>query len=435
MDKTDDFDLGYQDYTPHVGQEAFHYLASYTYRYLLMLCGIRGGKTYAGARQAGPEAWNSECELNAVYGIIAPTYNMLDRTTWKEFKFANQAFIAKDNDSKKIITLHNGREVHGFSAENPDKIRNVTMCGAWVDEAREAKSFRELWKILLGRVLSTKGKIIVTSSPNSYDDMHEIFIENRKEGYGVINFPTSTNTTLDQNDIDTLANDYDPKFMEQELLGKIVIFEGAVYYTFDRSKNAGDLAFKVAQYDPTRPICLCADFNVDPMAWTLAQVYENMGLKEVRVFDEIFIRNSNTIECCDEFKDRFPNHDMGVLLYGDATGKNRSTNSNITNWKIIESELAGYGVSKHVPLANPSEKDRINAMNGMIKNSKGVNRIQIHPKCKHLIRDLEQVSYKEGTVKIDKGKDLMLTHPSDGFGYMIEKEFSLNRARYQGLKI
>lgn len=321
-------------YKPHPGQEAFHRYADNVYRYLLMLCGIRGGKTYAGARQAGRVAWNSKCEMNAVYGIIAPTYNMLDRTTWKEFKFAMHSLIEKDNDSKKIITLRNGREVHGFSAENPDKIRNATLCGAWVDEAREAKDFANLWRILLGRVLSTKGKIIVTSSPNSFDDMYEIFIENKKEGYGVINFPTSVNTTLDQKDIDTLADDYDPKFMEQELLGKIVIFEGAVYYTFDRNKNAGDLAFKVAQYDPTRPICLCADFNVDPMAWPLAQVYEkvitdDMGkdhtLKEVRIFDEIFIRNSNTIECCDVFKERYPNHNMGILGYGDATGKDRKS--------------------------------------------------------------------------------------------------------------
>ena len=59
----------------------------------------------------------------------------------------------------------------------------------------------------------------------------------------------------------------------------------------------------------------------------------------------------------------------------------------------------------------------------------------INPKCKHTIRDLEQVSFKEGSTQIDTGKDLLLTHASDALGYMIEKEGSLNKGVITGLKI
>src|SRR3972149_6996166 len=93
--------------------------------------GIGIVKTYAGAREAGRQAWNSKSEPMAVFGIIAPTFNMLDRTTWKEFRHAMRPLIQKENETKKIITLKNGREVYGFSAEDADKIRNVTMCGVW----------------------------------------------------------------------------------------------------------------------------------------------------------------------------------------------------------------------------------------------------------------------------------------------------------------
>lgn len=401
----------------------------------MMLCGIRGGKTYAGAREAFKQAWNFEGHDNAVYGIIAPTYNMLDRTTWREFKTAAKPFIAKDNDTKKIITLTNGREVFGFSAEQPDKIRNVTMLGFWIDEARECKDFAGLWDVLLGRVLTTNGKGIVTSSPNSYDDMHDIFIAKPDKEYGTVRFSTYENTTIDATAIDSLASKYDERFMKQELLGEIVIFEGQVYYTFNRKEMAGDTAFKVAKYNPELPICLCADFNVDPMAWVLAQVHEYNALKEIRVFDEIYIRNSNTLQCCKEFRSRYPNHSNDLYLYGDATGQARTTNSNVTNWKIMQTELAMYRLITKVPSKNPAERDRVNAVNGMIKNSKGDIKVQINPNCKHLIRDLEQVSYKEGSVQIDKTKDLSLTHPSDALGYFIEREFSLNRSNYQGLKI
>jgi len=422
-------------YNPHEGQLAFHYGIQNLYRFMLMVCGIRGGKTFAGAREATKQSWNSPHPIDIPYGIIAPTYHMLDRTTWREFKSAARPLILRENDSKKIITLKNGREVFGFSAENYDKIRNVTLMGFWVDEARECKDFEELWKVLLGRTLSTGGKGIVTSSPNSFDAMHKIFIEERKEGYGVCRFSTYENTTIAKSFIDELANDYDEKYMQQELMGEFVVFEGAVYYTFNRKENAGDLAFKVANYNPSMPIALCCDFNVDPMAWVIAQVYETSGLKEIRIIDEIFLRNSNTIQCCDEFKLRYPNHTAGVVLYGDATGKSRTTASNVTNWKIIQDELSRYGITDKVPRSNPAERDRVNAVNAMICNSKGVRRVQVNPKCKHIIVDLEQVSYKEGSTQIDKNRNILLTHPSDAFGYFVESEFGLNRQRIEGLKI
>ena len=424
-------------YIPHDGQTAFHVACRDLYRFVAMICGIRGGKTYAGAREAGKQSWNAKAGHMAVYGIIAPTFNMLDRTTWREYRYAMRPFIKKENETKKIITLKNDKIVYGFSAENVDKIRNVTLSGFWVDEARECKNFAALWDVLLGRVLTTKGKGIVTTSPNSFDDIHDIFIANRKKDYGTIRFSTYENKYIASGDIDELAAKYDTKFMEQELMGRFVIFEGAVYYTFNRQHNAGDIAFKVAQYDKTKPIWLCCDFNINPMAWIVVQPgFDEQGLRVVYAIDEIFIKNCNTADACKEFKARYPNHNAGIVLYGDATGRARHTDSNVTNWMIINEELGRYGITSCVPTHNPAERDRINAVNGIICNSKGHRRVFVNPaKCKHLIRDFEQVSYKNGTTQIDKSKDFNLTHPSDGFGYMAEKEFSLNRGEIRGLKI
>jgi len=426
--------LRFKSYLPHLGQQAFHYAINNMYRFVAMVAGIRAGKTMAGARESVKQAW--EAKGKGVYIIVAPTYNMLDRTTWREFREAARPLIAEDNDSKKIITLKNGRMVHGHSAENPDRIRNETAVGFWGDEMREAKNFKSLWDVLLGRVLSTEGKGFITTSPNSYDDIHDIFIANKKPEYGTVRFSTYENTFLNKERIDELASNYDQRFAQQELMGEFVIFEGAVYYTFNRQQNAGDLAFQVAQYNPNLPIRLCADFNIDPLAWPLAQIKENSnGLAQIYVVDEIYLRNSNTVEACQEFKNRYPNHRSGLYLYGDATGHARHTSSNLSDWKIIESELAHYNITKRVPTHNPAERDRVNAVNGMICNSKNVRRVQVNPKCTHTIRDLEQVSYKEGSTQIDKGKDLTLTHASDALGYLIDKEYSLVKGRFASLKI
>ena len=92
-------------YQPHEAQKAFHYAMSELYRFVALISGIRAGKTYAGAREALRQSWNAKGK--GVYGIIAPTYNMLDRTTWMEFKEAARPLILAENDSKKIITLKN----------------------------------------------------------------------------------------------------------------------------------------------------------------------------------------------------------------------------------------------------------------------------------------------------------------------------------------
>ena len=100
-------------YKPHDGQQAFHYAVEKLYRFVAMICGIRGGKTYSGAREASKQAWNSKADETASYGIVAPTYNMLDRTTWQEFKYAARPLIASCQDSKKTMMLKNGRTVYG----------------------------------------------------------------------------------------------------------------------------------------------------------------------------------------------------------------------------------------------------------------------------------------------------------------------------------
>jgi len=422
-------------YKPHNGQKAFHYAIDEVARFVAMICGVRGGKTFSGSRQALKMSWNSKGP--GVFGIIAPTYKMLKRTTWREFKMAADPWILNENKSDHIITLKNGREIMGFTAEDPDSIRNVTLNGFWVDEAREAKCFSGLWNVLMGRVLSTGGKGIVTSSPNGYDDLHRIFVEKKMKDYLMIRFSTYENTSISKEAIDDLAGKYDEKFMRQEIYGEFVVFEGQVYYTFDRHKNASELAFKKAQYDPDKPINLCCDFNVDPMAWELCQTGKNEdGEVEVYWIDEIYVKNSNTLECCQEFKERYRNHKSGLYLYGDATGKNRSTTSNVTNWQIIENELQLYMPVNNVPTSNPPERSRINAVNAMIRNSKGKVKTFVNPKtCTHLMRDFEQVPYKEGTPKIDKMKNKELTHASDSAGYFYAEEFSLVDSKYHGTNI
>ena len=68
----------------------------------------------------------------------------------------------------------------------------------------------------------------------------------------------------------------------------------------------------------------------------------------------------------------------------------------------------------------PRVSDRLNSMNNAFKH------MTIDPRCKELIKDLEQVALKEGTRDLDKSnKDL--THMTDALGYFVDYEFPVRK--------
>jgi len=73
--------------------------------------------------------------------------------------------------------------------------------------------------------------------------------------------------------------------------------------------------------------------------------------------------------------------------------------------------------------SNPPIKDRVNSINSMLRSISGTRRIQIDPKCKELIKDFEQVAFKEGSYHIDKDRDRLRTHVSDALGYLLWDKF------------
>tara|TARA_Y100000593_G_C4313050_1_gene339345 strand:- start:3515 stop:3802 length:288 start_codon:yes stop_codon:yes gene_type:complete len=68
--------------------------------------------------------------------------------------------------------------------------------------------------------------------------------------------------------------------------------------------------------------------------------------------------------------------------------------------------------------ANPPIIDRLNALNRMLQDADGRVRMTVDPKCKYLIKDLEQVQ-RSRDGKIDKVKDISLTHALDACSYYI----------------
>lgn len=124
---------------------------------------------------------------------------------------------------------------------------------------------------------------------------------------------------------------------------------------------------------------------------------------------------------------------VNIRVYGDATGDSRKSSSKDTDWQIIQEFFADhdhvYRYHNDVPSRNPDVGDRINCVNAKILNAKGERSLTISPRCRELIRDLEQVGWKvdaNGNLlrEIDESNPRR-KHTSDALGYLINQKFPM----------
>jgi hypothetical protein len=67
-------------------------------------------------------------------------------------------------------------------------------------------------------------------------------------------------------------------------------------------------------------------------------------------------------------------------------------------------------------------RERVNLVNAMLRSAESKTRLFIDPRCRELVVDLEQVSYKPGSSVIEKDRDPRRTHLSDALGYLVWEE-------------
>jgi hypothetical protein len=110
-----------------------------------------------------------------------------------------------------------------------------------------------------------------------------------------------------------------------------------------------------------------------------------------------------------------------VLVCGDASGYQQQTGG-ATDYDMIRDHFAAHScmrVDYRAPKSNPSVRERINLTNRQLKTAAGRIGLQVDPRCKELIKDLEQVCFKADTMQIDKDRDRLRTHLSDALGYVL----------------
>jgi hypothetical protein len=342
-------------------------------------------------------------------------------------------------------------------ADNYDSLRGDGLDFIVLDEY--ASMHPEAWTEVLRPALADKqGSALFIGTPRGHNHFFNLYewAEDQPD-WQRFQFTTEQGGNVTFEELETATHEMDARIFSQEFLATFEnLGVGRAYFDFDRAHHVRPL-----RYNPNFPLVWSLDFNMNPLCSVIGQVVNGI----VCILDELILPDSNTLAACEKFLDRtrqwvtrptipepppeyaqayeqvllqqIPPPPLKVEVYGDATGEQRRTSASRTDWQIVKNFFGRYDdryrAAFPIPSANPPVKDRINCVNAMLCNHAGDRRVLIDPKCKDLIKDLDQVSWKadpygNSLADLDKS-DPSRTHVSDALGYWLARAFSMRTQR------
>lgn len=214
-----------------------------------------------------------------------------------------------------------------------------------------------------------------------------------------------------------------PKHLQAAYLNGLFVnmSSNGVYPSFTDA-NITDIDYDAIEYDaagqmkPRKVLHIGVDFNVANMN---AVVFVKIG-DEIIAIDEIQLKNdkANTYSIVDAIRYRYP--DRKIILYPDATGRNRSANTvdtDNTNHAILRK--AGFNLVFDNS-GNPPIEDRTILINSKILSMDSSITFKVHEGCTNLINSLRSRQYKNGIPE----KDNVTDHGCDCADYVVWQLFN-----------
>lgn len=396
-----------------------------TARFTAVAAGRGSGKTELARRRVVRFLPVTKPWPDPLYFYALPTYSQAKRVAWDPIlQLIPREWIKSANKSELCVETIFGSKLYIVGMDKPERIEGVQWDGGVIDESSDqrpkafdrsvmpALSHRDAWCWRIG-------------VPKRFGIGAREFRQFFNLGLQGLTIP-GTNIKVESYSWPS-ADIIEPSALAaaRALLDEIDFREqyeaswedvgGTVFHSFDRETNV-----KRCDYVRDLPILVGSDFNVNPMCWTLAHSINDRILV---VFDEIFIRNTNTQATLDYLAKKYSSHTAGWEFYGDASGGARKTSATFTDVAMIKNDERFLNKKVKYYKSNPPVLDRFAATNALLKNAQGVSRLFIDPSCTHLIADLEDRAFKEGTRTPDEGGDI--GHITDALGYIVYRRFPI----------
>lgn len=202
-------------------------------------------------------------------------------------------------------------------------------------------------------------------------------------------------------------------------IGGSIVYGGSFLRSYHMSSALAPIdgrGYRNLAINPYAALVLAVDFNAVNGVWLIGQ---KLG-RVFRVLDEIALERSDIPAMTYEFRTRVPAHGAELWIYGDATGRRRDGQTGEASFYLIQEYLQNYPcpVRFIIPDVNPPVKDRVNALNRVLRPGDGTRMVEIADHCDRLAHDLETTKWKaNGT--IDKSNPAEQSNGADAFGYWV----------------
>lgn len=377
-------------------------------------------------------------------GLVgASTFTLLEKTTMiKYFEHLENLGYKKNvhykyNATKHLLKFRNGSEIWFMNVDDPENFKSMDV--HWIEIEEASQVSRASIDGLIARLRNTyrrpnwkdfKYRLFGHTNPEPAKGwIWELFVEQKEENKRLIIAPTTNNKYLPEHYVKQLESQYDPEYFRINVLGEFGDYNSGLVVKGFSDENIKDL-----QYCQDLPVHITCDFNVDPMMWCIAHIDD----ENVYYFDEIVMENATTEMCINEFIQRYPNKKQEIVINGDASGDNRSTQSQFTNYATMRKVLRGNGYENfrfELRHYNPPILNRIASFNARVKTNDGKRHLFIDKKkCRWLLYNIYNLKFKEGTsivdgpsiyqLKTDRSKKFLL-HIYDAASYLTEYYWSI----------
>lgn len=394
-----------------------------------LVAGFGSGKTQADLYRAFTTMFNFD-RANLLY--CAPTLGLINDIWYPKV----ESFLEDLNidfsieRAKNIIKLKGCGKMYCRSMEHPERIIGFEVLDAYLDELdilptekakevyRKAKArCRQKIKVPkhLRKILNWHkyklNQVLISTTPEGFKATYEMFQKKPFKSSRLIQLSTYDNLhNLPDDYIDELMDIYPAELIKAYIMGIFTnLTQGTVYNAYDRILNRS-----VLRHNSKDELFIGLDFNVGKMS-AVTHIIRNGFPHAVDQITKVL----DTPRMIYTIKEKYPNNK--ITIFPDSSGKNRDTqNANVTDIKLLKA--ANFYVE--VDNSNPAVKDRVNSMNGMFCNAKGVRRYFVNDKAAPEYADcLEHQVYKNGVP--DKQNDM--DHLPDAGGYFISKRFGISR--------
>lgn len=391
-------------------------LWKYSGRFAAIVAGRQSGKTELCMRKMVLQLPIKKPWPDPLYFYLYPTRDQAKQKAWDRFlQLIPPEWIVKDgiNLTDRCIRTVWGSKLYITGSDKPHRLEGGPSDGVMIDESCDQKPGlfqRSIVPMLASRSGFCYRLGVPKRSGISKAEFKEFFDRGVDRKDGIASFHWKASEVLLPNEVDVLKSQLGELDYEEQINASWVDTGAGVYYSFTSENIRDDISYK-----PTEKILVGCDFNVNPMCWTLSHLIDD----KFYVFDEVFLRNTNTQATLDYIFNKYYQHDAGWDFYGDATSRANKTSATYSDYLIIKNDVRFGHKYTFFPEKNPHLRDRFAAVNAACRNAKGDVRLYINNKCKHLIGDFNIVAYKEGTSEVEDYRGTDYDHTVSALGYMI----------------